>query len=177
MNQDDLVKNLGNSRSNTTNPRGNTLNRRRVNFFRCRPKTTFHWQTGNILKEDVMTIRFDDTTVTDCNCAIIVPERAVSEAGYIKTLTANAHAHSKHEFQAMAQTVYYRYQDEEMEITPMEGALTFEWLEDVETLSAGIVIYRDSGGEFHVLAHNDQRVKKLLEAAHRFCTRWVRLDI
>ncbi len=130
-----------------------------------------------MFKEDTMIIRFDDTEVTDCNSAIIVPERAVNEAGYIKTLTENSGAHSKHEFQAMAQTVYYRYQDEEVEVTPITGPLTVSWGRDIETLEAGAVIYRDTGGEFHVLAHTHLNVKKLLEAANRFCTRWVRLDI
>ena len=124
-----------------------------------------------------MIIRFDDVVVTDCTSAIIVPERAVSEAGYIKTLTANANAHSKHEFQAMAQTAYYQYQDDELEVTSVTATLHIELREEVETLAAGVVIYRDTGGEFHILAHAGQNVKKLLEAANRFCTRWVRLDI
>ncbi len=127
--------------------------------------------------EDTMRIRFDATEVTDCTCALVIPERAVTEAGYIKTLTTKALAHSKHEFQAMSQTVYYRYQDGEVEITAVNGPLSVEWLQDVETLMAGIVVYRDGSGEFHILAHPGQNVKKLLEAAHRFCTRWVRLDI
>lgn len=129
------------------------------------------------MREQVMIIRFDDVVIKDCNSAIIVPEKAINEAGYIKTMTTNAHAHSKHEFHAMAQTVYYQFQDEELEITPVVGPLTLEWQENLESLSAGIIIYRDESGEFHVLAHTGQRVKKLLEAAHRFCTRWVRLDI
>ncbi len=134
-------------------------------------------QMGDNLQKDTIQIRSGDTLVTDCNSAILVPERAVHEAGYIKTLTTNAHAHSKHEFQAMAQTVYYRFQDDELEIAQIQGTLVLEWQGEAETIEGGIVIYRDGSGEFHVLAHSGQQVKKLLEAAYRFCTRWVRLDI
>ena len=124
-----------------------------------------------------MHIRYDTVSVSDCTSVIAVPGRAISEAGYIRAMTANAHAHSKHEFQAMAQTVYYRYQDEEVEIVNVCGPLEVESGEETETLIDGLVIYRDTGGEFHVLAHPGQNIKKLLEVAHRFCTRWVRLDI
>lgn len=129
------------------------------------------------MEENTIIIRFDQKVVTDCYSAIVVPEKAIQEAGYIKTLTANADAHSKHEFHAMAQTAYYQYQDEELTVNPVSGPVTFQWRGEVETLSTGMVIYRDRGGEFHILAHEGQRIKKLLEAANRFCTRWVRLDI
>jgi hypothetical protein len=127
--------------------------------------------------EDAIVLRFDDVVVTDCSSAIIVPERAVDEAGYIKTLTINAHSHSKHEFHAMAQTAFYQFQDGELEAVDVRGTITVGWGHEHEQLSAGLVIYRDFHGNFHVLVHPGQNKKKLLEAAHRFCTRWVRLDI
>jgi hypothetical protein len=129
------------------------------------------------VKEDTIVLRFDDVTVTDCSSVIIIPERAVDEAGYIKTLTANAHAHSKHEFQAMAQMACYQFQDGELEVVAVNGIVTVKWGEEVEELNAGMVIYRDLKSNIYVLAHLGQNRKKLLEAAHRFCTRWVRLDI
>jgi hypothetical protein len=129
------------------------------------------------VKEDAIVLRFDEIILADCSSAIIVPERAIDEAGYIKTLTVNAHAHSKHEFQTMAQMAYYQFQDGEVQITTVKGAITIEWGEEVEELTAGMVIYRDFTGNFHILAHAGQNRKKLLETAHRFCTRWVRLDI
>jgi hypothetical protein len=129
------------------------------------------------MEEDAIIIRVDDVMIIECSSVIIVPERAISEAGYIKTLTANAHAHSKHEFHAMAQMAVYQFQDGELESTSVEGIVTVEGGNEVEKLSAGMVIYRDLQGNFHLLAHKGQNIKKLLETAHRFCTRWVRLDI
>jgi hypothetical protein len=129
------------------------------------------------MKEDAIIIQVDDVIVTDCSSVIIVPERAISEAGYIKTMTANANAHSKHEFHAMAQMAMYQFQDGELESTAVEGIVTVKGEGEVEKLRAGMVIYRDFKGNFHLLSHKGQNLKKLLEAVHRFCTRWVRLDI
>jgi hypothetical protein len=44
-------------------------------------------------------------------------------------------------------------------------------------LEDGMILYRDTSGSFKVLTHELQNKKKLLEAAYRYCTRWVRLDI
>jgi len=35
----------------------------------------------NPLKKDVIMIRFEDGTVTECRSAIIIPEKAIIEAG------------------------------------------------------------------------------------------------
>jgi hypothetical protein len=129
------------------------------------------------LKKDAIIIRFQDDTVTECSSAIIIPERAITEAGYIRTLTTNPEAHSKHEFHAMAQIAFSRFQDGELDIEAVHGPLTFEWKNEVETITAGLVVFLDSQGNFRLIAHSGQNAKKLLQAAHRFFTRWIRLDI
>ncbi len=131
----------------------------------------------NTLKKDAIMIRFEDDTVTECSHAIIIPERAIIEAGYIRTMTTNANAHSKHEFHAMAQIAFSQFQDGALNIEAVHGPLTVEWKNEVETIIAGLVVFLDSQGNFHLIAHSGQNAKKLLEVAHRFCTRWVRLDI
>ena len=129
------------------------------------------------LKKDAIIIRFEDNTVTECSSAIIIPERAIIEAGYIRTMTTNANAPSKHEFHAMAQIAFSQFQDGELEIEAVHGPLTIEWKNEVETITAGLVVFLDSQGNFHLIAHSGQNAKRLLQVAHRFCTRWVRLDI
>jgi hypothetical protein len=131
----------------------------------------------NTLKKDAIIIRFEDDTVTECSSAIIIPERAIIKAAYIRTMTTNANAHSKHEFHAMAQIVFSQFQDGELDIEAVHGPLTVEWKNEVETIIAGLVVFLDSQGNFHLIAHSGQNAKKLLEVAHRFFTRWVRLDI
>ena len=126
---------------------------------------------------EIITLQFDGCTLVDCTSLIIVPEIAVTEPGYITTMTVKAAAHAKHEFQAMAQMAYFQYQDDELEITPLHDSLAITFRGEREHLSAGLALYRDTAGQFHALIHEGQNRKKLLEAAHRYCTRWVRLDI
>lgn len=129
------------------------------------------------MKEDFITIRFEDDTMTECSSAIIIPERAMTEAGYIRTLTTNSTAHSKHEFHAIAQMALFDFQEGELGVEAVNGPLTIQWKNEIETITAGVVVLLDSQGDLHLMGNSGQNVNKLLQIAHRFCTRWVRLDI
>ena len=129
------------------------------------------------MKDDSITIRFEDDTVTECSSAIIIPDRAMIEAGYIKTLTINSTAHSKHEFHTISQIALSRFQDGELEVEAVYGPLTIQWKDEIETITAGVLVFLDSQGNLHLIDNSGQNVNKLLQLAHRFCTRWVRLDI
>jgi len=131
----------------------------------------------NTSDKDAIIIRFEDNSAIECSSAIIIPQRAVTEAGYIRTMTTSADAHSKHEFHTMAQITLSRFEDGELDIEAVHGPLTVEWKNEVETITAGLVVFLDPKGNFHLIAHPGQNVKKLLQVAHRFFTRWVRLDI
>ncbi len=124
-----------------------------------------------------ITIGFGDQRVPGCSCAIVVPEKAIDEHGYIKTFTAGTGDQGKHEFNALAQTAYYQYQDDELDIVSIPFPVRLEQGDEVETLAGGMVIFRESNGSIKAVFQAGQRAKKLLEAAHRYCTRWVRLDI
>lgn len=115
--------------------------------------------------------------VEDCVSVIIVPENALAEPGYVRTLTVSNEAHAKHEFFAMAQMAYYQYQDGELTIMEVKGPLKIRFGEELEDLDGGMLICRDGQGELHVLVHEGLNKKKMLETANRYCTRWVRLDI
>jgi len=128
-------------------------------------------------QERVIQITADTDLGADCVGAILVPDIALAEPGYIKTMTVSMEAHSKHEFFAMAQMAYYQYQDEELSIVRVDGPIRLEMDEVVEEISCGMVIYRDKEGELHVVLHEQLNPKKMLEATNRYCTRWVRLDI
>lgn len=130
-----------------------------------------------IANTDTITIECDDRCITDCVSVIIVPERALAEPGYIKTMTAKADANAKHEFHALAQMAYYQYQDDELELGMLSSPCKICWRTTREKLEVGMLIYRDTGSVLHVLMHDSLNRKKMLEAANRYCTRWVRLDI
>lgn len=126
---------------------------------------------------NLIAIHGADTAIVDCETVIIVPEIAISEAGYIKTFTCKERGNAKHEFHALAQMVYFQSQDEELEIVEIDSPLTIHAGTEQTELLNGLLFYRDSGGGLHVLTHARQNRKKLFEAAYRYCTRWVRLDI
>ncbi len=127
------------------------------------------------MKKSIL-ITSDKGIVADCLSIIIVPEIALKEAGYIKMFTVKDAANAKHEYHAMAQMAYFQYQDEELDVKEY-GSVTILIGEEQIDLSDGMVICRDQVGEFHVLIHAEQNRKKILEAAYRYCARWVRLDI
>ncbi|MBU1568567.1 MAG: hypothetical protein KJ630_23435 [Proteobacteria bacterium] len=126
---------------------------------------------------DIISIRGEKVTVDDCETVISVPEIAVSEPGHIKTYSRQESGNAKHEFHALAQMVYFQFQDEELEIIKIDSPLTISDGAERTELRDGLVLCRDRVGELQVLAIAGKNTKKLLEAAYRYCTRWVRLDI
>jgi len=113
-----------------------------------------------------------------CDSIVIVPEKAMQEGGYIKTLTVQDAANAKHEYHALAQMAYFQYQDEELEVRDVGGlAVVLEHGDERIVLESGCMIARTATGELVVLIRGMINKKKILEAAYRYCTRWVRLDI
>ncbi len=125
---------------------------------------------------ELIRIQWDQDGTADCVCLLIVPERAVDEPGYIQWMHMSGTI-NKHEFQALAQTAYYQFQDEELDCAFASEHITVRGLGDGNRLDDGIILFRDGGGAIRMLAHQAAPAKKLLETANRFCTRWVRLDI
>ena len=115
--------------------------------------------------------------ITGCQTVVVVPEIAVREPGYIQAFTVSAESGAKHEFHALAQMVYYQYDDGELEIDELKGRCTISCGEKTEAFDLGAVLYRMEDGEIRAAVHPDVNRKKLFEAANRYCTRWVRLDI
>ena len=134
-------------------------------------------KTPYSMKEQSITIRSADSAVIACRCAIIIPASAVIEAGHIRTLTTDSAAHSKHQFHAMTQIALFQFQEGELEVGAACGPLIIQWKDETETIAAGVVLCLDSQGDLHLVGNPAQNVSKLLQLAHRFCTRWVRLDI
>ena len=126
---------------------------------------------------DTIVVQSAAVTIDDCESVIIVPEIAVEEPGYINSITIKNRAHAKHEFHAMAQMAYFQFQDDELSIEEIESSLNVILGDQNIELSGGMILCRNLSGKFRVLIHATQDRKKLLEAAYRYCTRWVRLDI
>lgn len=127
--------------------------------------------------KDVIEVSLESGESLECSSAILVPEKALEEPGYIKTMSVGESANVKHEFHAMAQMAYYQYQDDELEIVSVSGPISVRLGEEIEKIDPGMVICRDPAGEFQVFIHQQLNRKKMLETTNRYCTRWVRLDI
>ena len=108
---------------------------------------------------------------------ILVPEIALQEAGFIKTFSVKDSGSAKHEYHTLAQMAYFQYQDGELEIVEADAPFIVTTGVEPGKSESGMVLYRAINGSFHVLSHGPHNRKKLLEAAYRYCTRWVRLDI
>jgi hypothetical protein len=108
---------------------------------------------------------------------IVVPAKAADEAGYIQMFSAKDSGHAKHEYQALAQMAYFQWQDDELEVRETDSPLTVAAAGESIELRGGLLVCRDKSGAVFVFAQAGQNRKKLLEAAYRYCTRWVRLDI
>ena len=129
------------------------------------------------LMSSELRIRFDDEDLKGCETAIVVPEQALTEAGYIKTYTLKDTAHAKHEMHALAQMVYFQYQDDELEVSEAGGAISVENEQESSDIENGMVLMKMADGSIMAVAQGMINKKKYLEAAYRYCTRWVRLDI
>lgn len=121
-------------------------------------------------------IRFDEYSYL-CESVIVVPEKGIEEHGYIQVMTVKDSAHAKHEYHAMAQVAYFQYQDDELEIKEVDPPVNICSRGEDTVAEDGMILYRDAEGRFHTLALGQPNRKKTLEAAYRYCTRWVRLDI
>ena len=112
-----------------------------------------------------------------CRTVHVVHVRPVAEPGYIKAFTVADAGSAKHEYHALAQMAYFQFQDEELTCTTVDSPLIID--SDGEPLSVndGMVLCRDLAGAVLALNFAGENRKKLLEAAYRYCTRWVRLDI
>ena len=115
--------------------------------------------------------------INDCQTVVIVPEIAVREPGYIQAFTISAESGAKHEYHALAQTAYFQNDDGELPVDDLQGSCTVTFGEKHETINLGGVIYRKKDGEIRAAVHPGVNRKKLFEAANRYCTRWIRLDI
>ena len=92
-------------------------------------------------------------------------------------MTTDSAAHSKHQFHAMTQIALFQFQEGELAVGTACGPLAVQWKDETVTMVAGIVLYLNSQGDLHLVGDPAQNASKLLQLAHRFCTRWVRLDI
>jgi hypothetical protein len=126
-----------------------------------------------------MQIRIDAVGLSamSSSAVIMVPQKALTEAGFIRTVASNQSTQSKHEFHALAQTALMLFEDRELIPTSVDGVIEVTTDDQTLALDSGLLVGRLVTGDIVALSNADQSARKYLEAAHRFCTRWIRLDI
>jgi LAS superfamily LD-carboxypeptidase LdcB len=107
----------------------------------------------------------------------VVPAKALEEAGRIRLIAVDQTGQSKHEFHALSQTARMQYEDGDLLPIQLDQPIRIGTDEEDLLVEEGLVIIRKENGEIVLLSNAPEPVRKYLEAAHRFCTRWVRLDL
>jgi hypothetical protein len=115
--------------------------------------------------------------VVVCTAILLVPEKVLSEAGYIRALTAGPTTQSKHEFHTMAQTALMPFEDGELPPLVVNGTIEVTGADGKVGFDRGLLIARLPAGNIVLFIKTDQSAHELLKAAYRFCTRWIRLDL
>lgn len=113
----------------------------------------------------------------DCQTVVLVGAAAVERDGHITMLSANTGSNTKHEFYALAQTALIQFQDGELEVQPINAPVAVQRAHQINEMASGMIVCRTSRGRLHVMAHEGLPWRKLLEAVHRYCARWIRLDV
>jgi hypothetical protein len=119
----------------------------------------------------------DSTHERACTACIAVPEKALTEAGHIRTVTADCSSQRKHELDSLAQMALMQFEDSELVPTTVGGRIQVTTGSEILELDKGLLISRLLTGEIVLLINSGQPARKFLVAAHRFCTRRIRLDL
>ena len=111
--------------------------------------------------------------------AITVPEAALSDPSLIRTLTASDASTTKHDLHALSQMALYDFEDGELQPVVVEEGVSVmvRSRSDAVRLERGLVVVRSTAGRPVILVHRGVDAPRLLRQAHRFCTRWIRLDV
>jgi hypothetical protein len=112
-----------------------------------------------------------------CSAVIAVPEAALSEPGHIRTASVSPAGQNKHELHAMAQMAFIQFDDGELDARSFPTPLVVDIDGNRMQIDNGVVIGRLLSGEIIILSNTRQGLRSFLETAHRYCTRWIRLDI
>ncbi len=118
-----------------------------------------------------------DQLVCECLAAIVVPEIALSVPGHIRAFSATAGSQSKHSLYALSQMMLIEFEDGELQLRRFQFDLTVTTGVSLLQVDNGIVVVRNLDGRLEVLSNAVKPLRKFIEVANRFCTRWIRLDI
>lgn len=120
-----------------------------------------------------------EKVLSSAQVVIVVPADAPEYPEKITSFTTESPANAKHAYHALSQIALVDFEDNILDFhhVPKGTSLIVRNKTVVKTIDRGLVITRDSQGKVHMFCHEDMDKYSLLKFAHRFCTRWIRLDI
>lgn len=122
-------------------------------------------------------IAFSEIEKHKCKSLIIVPDKALESGANISCYTVENGEQAKHHFHSISQMALFLFDDGDLEIEKSENSFVISYMGSTTTLTYGMAVYLDQEEKIKVFSNSLKSSRKLLQACHRYCTRWVRLDI
>lgn len=122
-------------------------------------------------------ITFAQNMTHACRSVIIVPDSALCSPDTITCATVENNAHAKHHFHSIGQMALFLFEDGELDAGITRGAIEIDDNGGKTALNSGIALYIDTTDKLNLLSNSQENISKLLQANHRYCTKWVRLDL
>ncbi len=120
-----------------------------------------------------------DEMLAEVETLLFVPFDAPEYPDKFRGETLQSPANAKHAYHALSQIALYDFEDGILEVrtVPADAPLSVKGDQTRGQVEKGLVITRSAEGKVMAFVHEGQDAKGLLKFAHRYCTRWIRLDI
>lgn len=123
------------------------------------------------------TISCNDIQRNDCLYGIIV-QKGNQEGEYdTRLLNGSSDKQQKHLLHSLSQIALYQFEDQEIDVQPLHGSCLITGHSFADMIDEGLVLIQGQNNTIELFAHQTINVKKALDSAYRYCTRWIRLDI
>lgn len=123
------------------------------------------------------TISSDTVQRSDGMTGLIV-QKGAGDADYdIILLNCSTDKQQKHKLHSLSQIALYQFEDNEIEVNQIKGCCTISGTGFDYQVTEALLLLQDNNNHISLYAHPTVAVKKYLDQAYRYCTRWIRLDI
>jgi len=126
-----------------------------------------------------LVLRAGEQEIGRGRAAVIVPEAALDQPDLIRTLTVAGIDAAKHSLHALCQIAVVEEEEGSLDAlsVPRDEALQVDNAGETIVMPCGSVLLLGTDGSVRVACHEGLRRDRLVKAAHRFCTRFIRLDL
>ncbi len=123
------------------------------------------------------TISFDHSHYDDCLIGLIVSKSSRDGEYDITLLNCSSDKQQKHNLHSLSQIALYQFEDQEIDVHPVNGPCRIIGETFSYEVAEALILVQGNDNRIAIYAHPAVSVKKALDNAYRYCTRWIRLDI